>query len=203
MGTDVAAFARQLKEDGIEAARQEAEKILSEANSKALSIIEEAKKQVEKREKEQEAEIAVRRQRMEAELRLVARDLIIEVRQRVEQIAVLLLKTEVSKALSDKKIVESAISKLVDAYAGKTDWRIALGTETRKRLAEHAVNDLFKRKSANVTLVEGLKQAGFELSQGKSSEVIELSEDSVSEAFRQLMSVELSRIITEKTEKAG
>ena len=40
MASDVAAFAKQLREEGIDAARQEGEAILSEARSKAAKILE-------------------------------------------------------------------------------------------------------------------------------------------------------------------
>jgi vacuolar-type H+-ATPase subunit H len=43
MGTDVASFAKQLKEDGIDAARKEAEKIVADAKKEAGKILENAR----------------------------------------------------------------------------------------------------------------------------------------------------------------
>ena len=54
MGTDVASFAKQLREDGIEAAKAEAAKILEEAQKKADKLISAAKLEIEKLEQNSE-----------------------------------------------------------------------------------------------------------------------------------------------------
>ena len=82
MGTDVASFAKQLKEDGIEAAKAEAAKILDEAQKKADKIINAAKAESDKLEKETQTRIQQNRTRSEDEMRLVARDLLISFRKK-------------------------------------------------------------------------------------------------------------------------
>lgn len=219
MGTDIAAFAKQLKEDGIEAARQEADKILSDARNKASAIIAEAKAEADKFQRESQNGLTMRKQRMDAELKLVARDLIIEVKQKVEHIASFLLRDKVKNALASDAVVKEAIAALLKSHAEKGNWELNIGPAIGKKLAQSVVSDLFKGKDAGIQLTEGLKQTGFELKSLKQAgsgskksgnaavsetgEVIEVTEESVTEAFKRLMSQELAKILSAENVSNG
>ncbi|GAB4278034.1 MAG: hypothetical protein Kow0029_21090 [Candidatus Rifleibacteriota bacterium] len=198
MGTDVAAFAKQLREDGIDAAKKEAEKILADARKEAKKLIDNARAEIEKIEKDSEARIAQKRANSEAELQLAARDLMNDFRKRIEEIGSQLLKGKVAEALNEKDVVKNAISELIKTQKKGQEWEIALGSKVAKPLAETVVS-LFKEKEAAVKLGEELKKAGFELRSGKGNEVIEVTEDSVTEAFRRLLSPELKKILEAKS----
>lgn len=219
MGTDIAAFAKQLKEDGIEAARQEADKILSDARDKASAMIAEAKAEADKFQRESQKELALRKQRMDAELKLVARDLIIEVKRKIEQIASFLLRDKVKSVLASEAVVKEAITALLKSHTDKGNWELNIGPTIGKKLAQSVVSDLFKGKEAGIQLAEGLKQTGFELKSLKQSgsgskksgkaavsetgEVIEVTEESVTEAFKLLMSQELAKILSAENVSNG
>ena len=195
MGTDVAAFAKQLKEDGVEAARQEAEQIKQEARTEADRIIAEAKSAADKFRQEAESELAKKRTRFEAELQLVARDLMLNLKQQVEAVATSLLKDQVTKAFSREETIREAILEVLKSQESGLEWELALGPTVGKSLAELSAGELFKEEAAAVQLTDGFDKAGFELRGVGGSEVIEVSDESTAEAFRRLMSPELKKIL--------
>lgn len=199
MGTDVAAFAKQLKEDGIDAAKNEAEGILAEARKEADKLLKEAKTEIEKMEKDAEARIAQKRQNSEAEIQLAARDLMSSFRKRVEVVGCKLLQGKVAEALNEEETVKNAISELLKTQKSGQEWELALGDKIGKSLAKTVVS-LFKGKEATVKLVEELKRAGFELRTQDGNEVIEVTEDSVTESFKRLLSSELKKILEAQAE---
>lgn len=194
MGTDVAAFAKQLKEDGIDAAKKEAEGILAEARKEAKKLLDSAKSEVEKMEKDAESRIAQKRTNSEAEIQLAARDLMSSFRKRIEEVGTQLLKGKVAENLNDKEVIKNAISDLLKTQKTGQEWELALGEKLGKSLAD-IVNSLFKAEGASVKLVEELKKAGFELKASQGNEVIEVTEDSISESFKKLLSPELKKIL--------
>lgn len=200
MATDVAAFAKQLKEEGIDAARQEAERIIAEAQAKAAQMIEEAKSSVQKIHQEAQEEIARQRQRSEAELKLVGRDLILNVKQQIEGVAVSLLREKVGKALSTEEVLRNALSELIKSQKTGKEWEVTLGPTIGQPLAQAVVEDLFKESEAQIRLADGFMKAGFQMKTAGGSEVIEISDESVTEAFRRLLSPELQKILDSKIE---
>ena len=192
MALDVATFAKQLKEDGINAARIEGEKLIAEANARAEAIRREAEAATAKMKQQAEQDIAHNRARVDAELKLAARDLLLGVKKEIETIAAVLLKGEVTKALSTEEVVKSALTELLRNRQAGTEWELALGPTVGKSLTEAVVKDLFKKETAEVKLVEGLKQAGFELKAKATAQVLEVTEDSVTQSFRRLLSAEMA-----------
>jgi len=202
MATDVAEFARQLREEGIDAARTEAEKVVAEARSKAEQITKEAKLSAQKMLEETEQDIARRFQRSEAELKLVARDLMLNVKRNIEHVAQDLLKEKTGKVLSSEEVIKSAILELVKSQKTGKEWELALGPAVGEPLAKVVVEELFNSEQAQLKLIDGFKKAGFQLKSKTGSEVIEVSEDSLADAFRRLLSPELQKILNAKIEAA-
>jgi cell division septum initiation protein DivIVA len=85
--TDAAAFARQLRQDGIEAARAEAADIIKEARAQAAEIVQHAREAAGKTREEALSEIERDRQRFSAEIRLLARDTMLSVKRDIERLA--------------------------------------------------------------------------------------------------------------------
>ncbi|MDD2997503.1 MAG: hypothetical protein EOM80_01945 [Erysipelotrichia bacterium] len=192
MGTDVATFARQLKEDGIEAARSEAAKILADARKEAEKIVSTARAESTKMEKEAQNRIQQNRHRSEDEMKLVIRDLLNSFRKRIEEVGTTLLKGKVAESLNDKEIIKVAIGELLKSQKAGQEWEIALGEKIAKPLAETVVA-LFKEKGASVKLAAEMSRAGFELRVG--NEVFEVTEESVTESFKKLLSPELKKLL--------
>ena len=194
METDVAAFARQLKQDGIDAARAEASGILDEARTRAAEIVRQAQAAAEKVLRDAESESESQRQRQAVEIRLVARDAMLKVKEEIERVALLLLRQPIAEALAADEVVRAAIVELVQNSASGQEWEIRVGPRIGKALAQATVNELFKGREAAVTLVEEFRRSGLEFRSG-AGEVLELSEESVMALFRRMMSPELCRIV--------
>ena len=194
METDVAAFAKLLKQDGIDAARAEAAVILDEARARAAEIVRQSQAEAGKALRDARTEIESQRQRQAVEIRLVARDTMLKVKEEIERVALLLLRQPIGEALAADEVVRAAIVELVQNNAAGEEWEIRVGPRIGKALVQATVNDLFKGRAAAVTFVDELRRSGLEVRTG-AGEVLELSEESVAELFRRLMSPELSRLV--------
>ncbi len=194
MGMDVATFAKQLKEDGIAAAKAEAAKIIEDAKKESEKLIKQAKAEIEKLEKDAHNRIQADRVRSEDEMKLVARDLVNSFRKRIEDAGTRLLQAKVADSLNQKEVVTNAISEVLKAQASGQKWEISLGEKVAKPLADVVVT-LFKGSDAQVTLGRELGKAGFEMKAGGGNEVFEVSEDSVTASFKKLLSPELKKFL--------
>jgi len=194
METDVAAFAKLLKQDGIDAARAEASGILDEARTRAAEIVRQAQAAAGKVLRDAESASESQRQRQAVEIRLVARDTMLKVKEEIERVALLLLRQPIAEALTADEVVRAAIVELVQNSASGQEWEIRVGPRIGKALVQATVNDLFKGREAAATLIEEFRRSGLEFRSG-AGEVLELSEESVTDLFRRLMSPELSRLL--------
>ncbi|MBF0408315.1 MAG: hypothetical protein HQM10_13275 [Candidatus Riflebacteria bacterium] len=195
MQMDVATFAKQIKQDGIDAARQEAEKIIETARFQAGKIEAEAREKCAKWEKDSAERIALQKAKSESELKLAVRDLTLVVKKRVEDIALFLLEKKSGESLSTEDVVRTGIKEIISNFKSGQTWELALGKTLGQKLAKAAVDNLFKTEEAKLLLVESLKKEGFAISLKGSNQTIELTQDSVIECFRRLLSPELSKIV--------
>lgn len=194
METDVEAFARHIRQDGIDAARAETVRILEEARAQAAEILRQARSEADTALREARTEIESRRRSQAVELRLLARDTMLKVKEEIERVVLLLLRRPVGAALASEEVVRAAVAELARSSSPGQEWEVRVGAGIGKALAQAAVDDLFKDSTAAVTLVEEFRGSGLEF-HGGSGEVLELSEESVAEVFRRLMSPELSRLL--------
>lgn len=193
MGT-VASFAKQLREDGIEAAKAEAAKILADARKEAEKIITSAKAEATKVEKEAQNAIAQNKNSSEAEMRMVARDIIIGLKKKIEDVGMALLGSKVAEALADREVVRTAVIELLKTQQVGKNWEVALSEKIAKPLADVVVAS-FKEKGATAKLTSDLKKIGFEVRATGENEVFEVTEESVTESFRRLLSPELKKLL--------
>ncbi|HAE40261.1 MAG TPA: hypothetical protein DCG57_16745 [Candidatus Riflebacteria bacterium] len=194
MGMDVATFAKQLREDGIEAAKAEAAKILTDARKEAEKIVSAAQSDAAKLEKEAKHKIQQEKHRSEDEMRLVARDLVSSFRKRIEDVGARLLKEKVAEGLNEKEVIKTAIVEMLKMQSDKKDWEVSLGAKIAKPLADVVIAQ-FKEKGAVVKLGQELGKAGFEMRAGGGSEVFELTDESVTDTFKKLLSPELKKLL--------
>ena len=194
MGTDVASFAKQLREDGIEAAKAEAAKILADARKEAEKIINSAKAEATKVEKEAQNSIAQSKNSSEAEMRMVARDVIIGLKKKIEDVGMALLGSKVAEALNDKDVVKTAVTELLKTQQTGKNWEVALSDKIAKPLADVVVA-AFRENGATAKLTADLKKIGFEVRATGENEVFEVTEESVTESFRKLLSPELKKLL--------
>jgi len=194
MGMDVATFAKQLREDGIEAAKAEATKILADARKEAEKIVSAAQADAAKLEKEAKQRIQQDKVRSEDEMKLVARDLVNSFRKNIEAVGARLLKDKVAEGLNEKEVIKTAIVEMLRIQSDKKDWEVSLSAKIAKPLAD-VVMAQFKEKGAVAKLGQELNKAGFEMRAGGGSEVFELTDESVTETFKKLLSPELKKLL--------
>ncbi len=194
MGTDVASFAKQLREDGIEAAKEEAAKILADARKEAEKIIGSAKSEASKVEKEAQNRIAQNKASSESEMRMVARDIVIGLKKKIEEIGTTLLNGKVAESLNEKEVLRVAITELLKSQQVGSNWEVALSEKIAKPLAD-VVLASFKDSGATAKLTSGLKKAGFEAHIVGENEVFEVTDESLTETFRKLLSPELKKLL--------
>ena len=194
MGTDVASFAKQLREDGIDAAKEEAAKILADARKEAEKIVNSAKSEAAKVEKEAQTRISQNQSSSESEMRMVARDIIIGLKKKIEEIGTNLLKNKVAESLEDKEVLKVAITELLKNQQSGKNWEVSLSEKVAKPLADVVVAS-FKDNGAVAKLVAGLKKAGFEAHATGENEVFEVTDESITESFRKLLSPELKKLL--------
>ena len=199
MDTDVAAFARQLRQDGIEASKADAERILAEAHARATEMQTQAQEAAAAFQAEARAAIGRERQRFAIELGMAARDTMLRTRQDIERVVMRLLRARIGGALAADDIVRKAIAELIGGAARGSAWEIAVGPGLGKALVDAAVSDLLKGREGAIAVVEEFGRSGLEFRAAEGGEVLELSEASVAEAFRRLISPELARIVDSQT----
>jgi vacuolar-type H+-ATPase subunit E/Vma4 len=198
MITDVESFAKQLKEEGITAGKEEADKIIADAKNQAMKIITEAKAAIDQLHKDAEIDIARKYKRSEAEMKLAARDLILNVKGQIEDVIAFLLREQINGVLSSADVIKDSILELIKCDKSGQEWELVLGPTVGKALVRNAIENLFKSNSAKITLSEGFKKSGFELRNLSGNQVIEISDESVVDAFRRLLSPELQKILDSK-----
>ncbi len=191
---DVATFAQQLKQDGIDAARIEAERILADARNQATAIETQARQNAERLRAEAEAQSRQLRERAEAEMRLVARDLIGMAKAQLDQVLLRVLALDAAKALSDRPIVEGALREVL-RDCGRGDWTLTLGESTANALGADALARLFGSDAARVAVRGKLAEAGFEVVPPEGNQVLEITASSVAEQFRRLLAPELAKLV--------
>ena len=194
MAMDIASFAKQLKEEGVEAAKIEAKKIKTEATAEAEKIINNARNEASRLEKEAQANIQQSRQRSEDEMRLVARDLLNTFRKKIEEVGCKLLKVKVAESINSTEVVQTAVVELLKNQQSGQKWEVALGDKISKSLADVVLSS-FKERGAIAELSGELSKVGFEVKQLGNNEVFEVSEDSVTESFKKFLSPELKKLL--------
>ena len=82
---------------------------------------------------------------------------------------------------------------LILQQSGK-NWEVSLSEKVAKPLADVVVAS-FKDNGAVAKLVSGLKKAGFEAHADGENEVFEVTDESITESFRKLLSPELKKLL--------
>lgn len=195
MSTDVATFAKMLRESGIDAGKKEASGIIAEAKKEASKIIKNAKLEAEKAIAAGEEKTKQARTAMEEELKLVARDLTSKFKVTLEEAGINLLKAEVQKALNSQNVLEEAIKSILKENASEGTWKVEVHEKMSSDLIE-VIKSLMKTPQGNAELVNTLKKAGFEASISSDNSVFEITDESVIESFKEILSPELKKLVT-------
>ena len=100
----------------------------------------------------------------------------------------------VAESLNDKEIIKVAITELMKNQQSGKNWEVSLSEKVAKPLADVVVAS-FRDNGAVAKLVTGLKKAGFEAHITGENEVFEVTDESITESFRKLLSPELKKLL--------
>ena len=96
--------------------------------------------------------------------------------------------------MEDKEVLKVAITELLKNQQSGKNWEVSLSEKVAKPLADVVVAS-FKDNGAVAKLVAGLKKAGFEAHATGENEVFEVTDESITESFRKLLSPELKKLL--------
>lgn len=191
MPVDVATFTKQIREEGIEAAKQEAEKIINEARTKAQQIIDEANSTIKKMKYDAEKKIEEKLQRSEAELKIIARDIINLVKSKLEEVIKFLLTAKVADILKTEDVLKKIILTIISQQDINKEIEITIG----KEISNVIINNILKETNTKFSLKEGLQKIGIEISFKDTPEVVEVSDESITNLIMKYASSELAKIL--------
>ncbi len=193
----------KIKTDGISSAKEEAEKILSDAARRKEEIIKEAEKEALAMKNAAKDES----QRMEASgkaaLEQAARDMILKVRQSIQQISDAILAKKSGEALSGDglaKIVTAALEK----WDGKEgDLSLLLSESDAQKLGKDLTSQLAAKFGEGVEIKPFSRiNAGFRIGTREGGSYYDFSSKEIAEMLSQLVNPQLAAIVEEAAKEA-
>jgi len=203
MAETIESFVSRLQQEGVEAGRQASEKIQAEARNQAENIISQAKTDARKvlSDAKDNADKSLARGR--TELDLAARDVVLRLRQVLNNVLRSVLGKTSEKALSDGQFIRGVLHDLTLEYAkadisGGATITVNVSPELEKSVCEWALHEIaskVREKGISVNVKTSLKEAGFEYS--VSGAVVEVTLDSVVQALMEMVSPHLRKIVSQ------
>ncbi len=204
MSEELQNLLERIQKDGVEKAEGEADKIISEAKEKAETIIKEAKDQAAKTIEQAEIDGKAFAERSKKSLDQSARDVILSVKQAVDNTLKNIVSQNISEALSDDTL-KPMLAQVAETYFSKKEdsgtIEVLINPEQQKK-----VTDFFMAKYANA-MKSGLEVkadsgvvAGFKVSVVKDKVEHDFSEEAITDAICQLLRPALAEIVR-NTEK--
>lgn len=120
MAAELQSLLDKIQSEGIAKADAEAKRILDEARAKAAALVAEAGKQRDEARKQAEADAQLFQQRAEQAIRQAARDVVLGVRESVDQMLGRVLLAKVSENLAPD-VLRTVIVDTIKAYAQSAD----------------------------------------------------------------------------------
>ncbi len=161
-------FVAQLHSEGVETGRHEARRLAAEAREEAAEIIRRAKAEADALLAEARDTASRERERAEAELTLAARDAVIELRTKLNEVLETLLSRAADARLRDPEFLGSLLREMAGAYARADAEGRPTEVRVPRELAEQLEAWWLKEVAAGLTGASGLRvegalrEAGFE-----------------------------------------
>ncbi len=188
-----------IKSEGVESAEARAQEIIDQAQSRADDIVKAAQQEAETLRKQAQSDAEKARQSGEAALRQSARDLVLNVENRVTTLFQRVIEREVAGQYKPEVIAE-AIAAVVRAWAekGTTDLQIALPEKDVQAVEESLRSALGSELKKGVSLVpSGRVNSGFRVTEENGGVYYDFTAEGVAEALSEHVSPRLSSLIRE------
>ena len=118
--------------------------------------------------------------------------MLIGVRKQIEEVGNSLLQEKTAELLNTEDVLKTAVVEIIKGQETSGEWEISVGSKVAEPVAQ-AVLAMFKEKGAQAKLATTLKKSGIEVKHG--SEVFEVTEDSIAESFKKLLSPTLKKLL--------
>lgn len=189
-----------IKSEGVESAEARAQEIIDQAQGRADEIVKAAQQEAEGIRKQAQTDAEKSRQSGEAALRQSARDLVLNVENRVSTLFRRIIEREVAGQYKPEVIAE-AITALVKSWAendGGGGIQVALPEESVKAVEESLRSKLGEELRKGVSLVpSGHVTSGFRVFEEGGSVYYDFTSEGIAEALSEYVSPRLADIIRE------
>ncbi len=188
----------RIKSEGVQSAEAQASEIVSNAEKRAEDIVADAKKQAEQIVAEAEQEARKREQSGEQALKQAGRDLLLQLRGRIQAIFSEVIDNATKEAYSGEAL-ENAVVTLVAAWAeGKQgDLEVLLPQDQLEKLEKNLRSRLATQLGAGVTIKPSPElEAGFVVSERDGSAYYDFSAEGVAEMLRLHLNSRLGELLS-------
>ena len=199
MAEQLQSLLERIQKDGIEKADAEATRILEQANEQARKIVSDAQAKAAEMIKKAETDSQAYQQRSRKALEQAARDVVLYVRDAIDETLKKLVSKEVTQSLTPERLGK-LIETVVKAYAqsGQTTGRldVLLNPDQQKAVREYFMGKLSQSMKQGLE-IEGRDDivSGFRVSVEGGRIQHDFSGEAITEAISALLRPELARIL--------
>lgn len=197
MEMDLTNVIEKIKQEGVQEAEKKASDIIKEAEAKAKKTIESAERQKQEILKKAREDTDKLRTTGESALQQAARDVVIALRTQIITLLDLVIKKEVSAALSPS-VLEEIIVKLItqSMKKGEFDLEILLNEQDKENLRSVLEKSLQKELKKGVTLkASPAIQRGFRIGEKNKNLYYDFTDEAIAETLNLYLNKKVKEII--------
>ncbi|MBU1887899.1 MAG: hypothetical protein KKB46_01690 [Candidatus Omnitrophica bacterium] len=189
----------KINQEGVQRAEENKKAIESKARAEAQKIIENAGKESKRLKAEAEEEIRKMKDATEASLKQGARDLVLSLKEEVQQILKKIITAETSAALSSEEIAVT-LGRLIENYCQKngetSDIKVLLSKKDQEGLKNSALSKLKNSLKQGIEFKTSPNiKAGFFISFDEGKSFFDFTEEGVAEALSAFLNPEVSKLL--------
>lgn len=197
MDTKLENLIEKIKKEGVEQAKKEAKEIIDMTKAKAAKILEDANVQADKTVASSRQQAEQFKKNADIALSQAARDLVLNLKEKLVGVFDAAFKREVQTALSPEFIKE-VIIKIVKAWKPKNEQtlEVILSSDDAKKLQELGFSQIKKELNNEVVIKTSANVSkGFRIGIKGEEMYYDFSDESILESLKDLISPALARIL--------
>jgi V/A-type H+/Na+-transporting ATPase subunit E len=202
MEVDLQGLIEKIKSEGIEKAKEEAAGIISKAKEEAAGIISKAKEESEEIKKTGHRQAEAKQAKAEKAVNQAVRDVILNVRQKIQAIFDRVLKEQVSQSLSPENMAQ-IIKSFVDSWKEdkKQGLEVLINKQDKDKLKAALFSGVKKeaQKEIDIKITQNINK-GFRVGLKGEHTHYDFSDESITEALKEFLSPEIREMLDSKDE---
>ncbi|GAF04716.1 V-type ATP synthase subunit E family protein [Saccharicrinis fermentans] len=191
----------KLYSEGVQKANEEAESIIEKARQEAEKIVGEAQQTASAKIEEAERKAAETQRNIEAEIKLASQQAISTLRQKIgKSITAAVAEPTLNEVFSDKKYVQSLITKLVEGWTktGNFDINIVLPDADKAELDEKITKSFAAEINKGLSFkFDSAVKSGFKVGPSDGSYVISFTEEDFKNFFMSFLRPKTNQLLFE------